>query len=141
MKREGKNAARSALLNLPPPSEVPAEAREGAGPEPKYEIAVVVLTQGTRPTELVRAIASVRAQQHVDPRLVLVVNGAAPPQVDRPDRLIVLPENVGIPGGRNIGAGAADANLIMFLDDDAEIVDSGLLAAVVDRFKADPRLG
>jgi GT2 family glycosyltransferase len=142
MKREVKNAARSALLNLPLafPSEVRIEASEGAGPEPTYEIAVVVLTQGTRPTELARAIASVRAQQHVDPQLVLVVNGADPPQVDR-DRLIVLPENVGIPGGRNIGAAAADARLIMFLDDDAELLDPGLLAAVVDRFKADPRLG
>jgi GT2 family glycosyltransferase len=30
---------------------------------------------------------------------------------------------------------------VMFLDDDAELLDPGLLAAVVDRFKADPRLG
>jgi GT2 family glycosyltransferase len=133
-----------ALLNLHPasPAEVAAaRAWEGAGLEPKHEIAVVVLTQGTRPTELARAIASVRAQQHVDPHLVLVVNGAAPPQADRPYQLIVLPENVGIPGGRNIGAAAADARLIMFLDDDAELLDRGLLAAVVDRFKANHRLG
>jgi GT2 family glycosyltransferase len=132
-----------ALLNLQPvpPAEVAATAWEGAGPEPKHEIAVVVLTQGTRPTELARAIASVRAQQQVDPHLVLVVNGAAPPQANRPYQLIVLPENLGIPGGRNIGAAAADARLIMFLDDDAELLDPGLLAAVVDRFKANPRLG
>jgi GT2 family glycosyltransferase len=132
-----------ALLNLEPasPAKVAAKAWEGAGLEPKHEIAVVVLTQGTRPTELARAIASVRAQQQVDPHLVLVVNGAAPPQADRPYQLIVLPENVGIPGGRNIGAAAADARLIMFLDDDAELLDRGLLAAVVDRFKANPRLG
>jgi GT2 family glycosyltransferase len=137
-----RRARPGTLLNVPPaPGEEAAKAWEGAGPEPKYEIAVVVLTQGTRPTELVRAIASVRAQQQVDPQLVLVVNGAAPPQVDRPDRLIVLPENVGIPAGRNIGAAAADARLIMFLDDDAELLDPGLLAAVVDRFAADPRLG
>ena len=137
-----RQARPSALLNVPPASwEVAAKAWEGAGPEPKYEIAVVVLTQGTRPTELARAIASVRAQQQVDPHLVLVVNGAAPPQADQPDRLIVLPENVGIPAGRNIGAAAADARLIMFLDDDAELLDPGLLATVVDRFKADPRLG
>src|SRR5919106_6198921 len=97
--------------------------------------------QQARPSALARAIASVRAQEQVDPQLVLVVNGAAPPQVDRPDRLIVLPENVGIPAGRNIGAAAADARLIMFLDDDAEILDPGLLAAVVERFKANPRLG
>jgi GT2 family glycosyltransferase len=72
---------------------------------------------------------------------VLVVNGAAPPDLDPCDHLIVLPENLGIPGGRNVGAAAADARLIMFLDDDAEILDPELLAEVVDRFKADPRLG
>jgi GT2 family glycosyltransferase len=110
-------------------------------PEPKHEIAVVVLTQATRPAELERAIASVHAQQRVDPQLVIVVNGADPPPVDRPDRVIVLPENVGIPGGRNIGAAAADARLIMFLDDDAEILDPALLTTVIDRFAADPRLG
>jgi GT2 family glycosyltransferase len=132
-----------ALLKLQPtsPTEVAAKAWEGARPEPKHEIAVVVLTQGTRATELARAIASVRAQQQVDPHLVLVVNGAAPPQADRPYQLVVLPKNVGIPSGRNIGAAAADARLIMFLDDDAELLDPGLLAAVVDRFNANPRLG
>ena len=131
------------LLNLQPAAsaKVGAKASENVGPEPVHEIAVVVLTQGTRPTELARAIASIRAQQQVDPHLVLVVNGAAPPHADRPYQLIVLPENVGIPGGRNVGAAAADARLIMFLDDDAELLDPGLLAAVVDRFKANPRLG
>jgi GT2 family glycosyltransferase len=117
------------------------EAAESARAEPKHEIAVVVLTQGNRPAELARAVASVREQQQVDPQLVLVVNGGPPPQPDPFDQLIVLPENVGIPGGRNVGAAAADARLIMFLDDDAELLDSELLAAVVARFKANARLG
>jgi GT2 family glycosyltransferase len=121
-------------------NEVVAKGVMSVGHEPKHEIAVVVLTQD-RPAELARAIASIRAQQQVDLELVLVVNGAGPPKPDPSDRLIVLPENVGIPGGRNVGAAAADAELIMFLDDDAELLDPGLLAAVVDRFKADPRLG
>jgi GT2 family glycosyltransferase len=114
---------------------------ERASGEPKHEIAVVVLTQANRSAELARAIASVRRQQQVDLQLVLVVNGAAAPQHEPSDRLIVLPENMGIPGGRNIGAAATDAQLIMFLDDDAELLDPGLLAAVVGRFKADPALG
>jgi GT2 family glycosyltransferase len=121
--------------------EMGAKVGESVGREPKHEIAVVVLTQADRPDELARAIASVRAQQKVDLQLVLVVNGAHSPQPESADRLIVLPENVGIPGGRNVGAAAADARLVMFLDDDAELLDPGLLAAVVDRFKADPRLG
>jgi GT2 family glycosyltransferase len=121
---------------------VAAQPRHGTEPEPQHEIAVVILTQGTRPTELSRSIASVLAQSQVDLQLVLVVNGTTPPlRVDPPDRLIVLPENIGIPAGRNIGAAAADARLVMFLDDDAELLDPGLLAAVVDRFRRDPHLG
>jgi GT2 family glycosyltransferase len=108
---------------------------------PVHEIAVVVLTQNDRPAELDRAIASVRAQRDVNLQLVLVVNGGGPPDPDPADRLVVLPQNVGIPGGRNIGAAAADAPLLMFLDDDAELLDPGALAAVVDRFRADPTLG
>lgn len=118
-----------------------AVADTEADAEPTYEIAVVVLTQAGRPAELARAIASVRRQQQVDLQLVLVLNGAHPPQDAAPDELIVLPENVGIPAGRNIGAAAADARLIMFLDDDAELLDQRLLATVVDRFTADPQLG
>lgn len=109
--------------------------------EAQHAIAVVLLTQADRPEELARAISSVRAQQGVDPYVVLVVNGAAPPAPDPSDQLIVLDENVGIPGGRNVGAEAADARLVMFLDDDAELLDAGLLRAVVDRFAADPMLG
>ena len=114
---------------------------EGAGTDPKHDIAVVVLTQGDRPAELARALASVRAQRDVDAQIVLVVNGAAPPQTDPSVRLVVLPENVGIPAGRNIGAAAADAPLIMFLDDDAELLGPGLMTAVVGRFRSDPRIG
>ena len=133
---------RTLLVARPASShEVVAQGAARVGSEPKHEIAVVVLTQADRPAELARAIASVRAQQQVDLELVLVVNGARPPKLDPSDRLVVLPENVGIPGGRNVGAAGADARLIMFLDDDAELVDPGLLAAVVDRFNADPRLG
>lgn len=123
----------------------PWTAASGSGEDmdtgARYEIAVVVLTQGTRPAELERALASVRAQQQVEPQLVLVANGSTRPDAGELDRFIELPENVGIPAGRNIGAAAADARLIMFLDDDAEILDPGLLATVVERFAADPRLG
>ena len=78
--------------------------------------------------------------------LVLVLNGAAPADVDLPrlgpeDRLVVLGENVGIPGGRNVGAGVADAGLLLFLDDDAELLGPTVLATAVQRFAADDRLG
>lgn len=108
--------------------------------ERQHAIAVVLLTQADRPAELARAVASVRSQQDVDAHVVLVVNGATPPEVDS-DELIALPDNVGIPAGRNVGAKAADAGLVMFLDDDAELLDPRLLRTVVDRFDADPDLG
>ncbi|MBO0811050.1 MAG: glycosyltransferase [Microlunatus sp.] len=101
----------------------------------------MLLTQADRPAELARAVSSVRSQQGVDAHVVLVVNGAAPPEPDPSDQLIVLPENVGIPAARNMGARAADARFLMFLDDDAELLDPGLLRTVVDRFGADPQLG
>ena len=102
---------------------------------------MVVLTQANRPAELERALESVRAQEQVRAQLVLVMNGAPSPEPDPSDRLLVLPENVGIPAARNIGADAADAPLVMFLDDDAELLAPDLLATVVRRFSENPRLG
>ena len=108
---------------------------------PRPRIAVIVLTQCTRPTELTRALASVRAQEGVDAHLVLLVNGAAPPDPAPVDQLLVLPENVGIPAGRNIAAAACDADVLVFLDDDAELQGTNHLAAILARFDADPELG
>lgn len=129
------------MLTLAPASEAATLLGERPVAAPRHDIAVVVLTQASRPEELTRALASVREQQRIDPQLVLVVNGAAPPPDHGCDQLIVLPDNAGIPGGRNIGAAAADADLLMFLDDDAELLDPGLLARVVERFRSDPELG
>jgi hypothetical protein len=141
-------ASTAVQLVRPRPTPVPRLV-ETPAPCP-HELAVVVLTQADRPAELVRAIASVRAQRGVDVQLVLVLNGAAPRdrggEVDLPwlgpdDRLVVLPENVGIPGGRNLGAAAADAGLLLFLDDDAELLGPAVLATAVQRFEADAGLG
>lgn len=142
--------SRMALALAPRTDEVPVALERLVPSGPRHELAVVVLTQANRPAELVRAIASVRAQRGVDVQLVLVLNGAAPRdqggEVDVPwlapdDRLVVLPENVGIPGGRNVGAGVADAGLLLFLDDDAELLGPTVLATAVQRFAADDRLG
>lgn len=127
------------------PLAIEVEATRG----PRHELAVVVLTQCNRPEELRRALASVRAQRGVDLQLVLVVNGAQAedaarlvlPRLEEDDHFIVLPENAGIPGGRNIGAAAADAQVVMFLDDDAELLGPDVLAGVVARFAADDGLG
>jgi len=138
----GRVPARARSAAAAPSVPAPRARYEVIGAEkPRHEIAVVVLTQASRPRELADALASVRAQRDVDVQLVLVVNGAAPPQGDQGDRLVVLPHNVGIPAGRNIGATAADAELVMFLDDDAELLDADLLARVAGRFRSEPELG
>lgn len=112
-----------------------------ASVDPTFEISVVILTQGTRPAELERAIDSVRAQVGVHAQLVLVLNDAPAPEMREGEVVVALPENHGIPGGRNIGATVAAAPVILFLDDDAELLSERLLASVVQRFRADPQLG
>ena len=103
-------------------------------------VGCVVLSQGNRPAELRRALDSVLGQLGVELDCVVVGNGWAP--VDLPDhaRGVALAENVGVPEGRNIGAGAVAGDVLLFLDDDAELVGDGMLAVVTERFDADPML-
>ncbi|GAA3634394.1 glycosyltransferase [Microlunatus ginsengisoli] len=112
--------------------------RKTSGPGPR--IAVVVLTRYDRPVELARALTSVQSQD-ISSQLVLVANGAYEPGFEQPDKLVMLHKNVGIPAGRNVGAEVADAPLIMFLDDDAELLDPQTLAEIVRRFDAHPGMG
>lgn len=131
----------------PPLDVAPLDPRPLAGTGLRHDVAVVVLTQANRPAELARAIASVRRQQGVDVQVVMVLNGtvggpdAELPVLHEADQLVVLGENVGIPGGRNIGAAAADARVLLFLDDDAELLEPRLLATMLERFDADAGLG
>ena len=104
-------------------------------------VGVVVLTQGRRPTDLDRAIRSALAQRGVVTDVVVVGNGWQP--VGLPDGVaaLCLPENVGIPAGRNAGVPRVTGDLLLFLDDDATLTDPDFLAQAVRRFDADPDLG
>src|SRR5690625_306645 len=79
--------------------------REGTaaaqGGEQRLRISCVILTMGTRPAELRRAVNSVLEQEGADLELVVVSNGAELPEL--PDGVVTveLPENIGIPEGRN----------------------------------------
>lgn len=103
------------------------------------KVGVVILTMGARPDELHRAIASVLAQRGVDIDVVVVGNGWEPTGIDV--RGIGLPENIGIPAGRNAGVPHVSGDLLFFLDDDAALADPNFLATIVSRFQADPSLG
>jgi hypothetical protein len=100
----------------------------------------VILTRGDRPEELERAVRSVAGQTHADSEIVVVGNGtdAQPPA---PARGVSLPENVGAPGGRNVGVAETDGDVVFFLDDDAECPSPDLTAATLALFDADPALG
>jgi GT2 family glycosyltransferase len=104
-------------------------------------IGAVVLTQGRRPAELAAALDSLRAQEGVDLQLVVVGNGWEPEGLPDGVRAVALPEDRGIPAGRNAGVGAVAGELLFFLDDDARLAAPDALARVAARFAAEPDLG
>ena len=104
-------------------------------------VGVVVLTQGRRPADLDRAIRSVLAQRGAAPDVVVVGNGWQPTGLPAGVGAVGLPENVGIPAGRNAGVASVTGDLLLFLDDDARLTDPDFLAEAVRRFDADPGLG
>ena len=104
-------------------------------------VGVVVLTQGRRPEDLRRAVASVLGQRGVRTDVVVVGNGWQPTGLPDGVRALGLPENVGIPAGRNAGVPEVDGDLLLFLDDDATLTEPDFLAGMVGRFDADPGLG
>jgi GT2 family glycosyltransferase len=105
-------------------------------------LACVILTQGTRPDELDRAVRSALGQDGDPIDVVVVANGCAAPELPAGARSIVLAENAGAPGGRNAAMETlGDADVVLFLDDDAWYPDTGTAEAVRAAFAADPRLG
>jgi GT2 family glycosyltransferase len=104
-------------------------------------IACVVLTQGRRPAELAAALESLRAQRGISLEIVVVGNGWEPAGLPDGVRAVALPEDRGIPAGRNAGVGAVAGDLLFFLDDDARLAEPAALARVAARFGAEPDLG
>ncbi|WP_225801685.1 glycosyltransferase family 2 protein [Streptomyces sp. NK15101] len=101
---------------------------------------------GDRPDDLRALIESVAAQEG-DPVAVVVV-GQGTPVTGVPDwvRTVDLPENLGIPGGRNVGIeafgpGGTDVDVLLFLDDDGLLAHRDTVELVRQAFTADPRLG
>jgi GT2 family glycosyltransferase len=101
----------------------------------------VVLTMGKRPDDLRVALDSLRAQEGVEVDIAVVGNAWEP--VGLPDGVhaVGLPENVGIPAGRNAGVPAADGELLFFLDEDAALAAPDTLVRLAAMFAADPSLG
>ena len=109
--------------------------------QPVPTVGVVLLTQGTRPDDLDRAIRSVLAQTGVTLDMVCVGNGWQPTGLPAGVRALALPENLGIPAGRNRGADVVSGEYIFFLDDDASIPDPLFLDATIAKLRHNRFIG
>ncbi|MFE5739929.1 glycosyltransferase family 2 protein [Streptomyces celluloflavus] len=109
-------------------------------------LGAVVLTMGNRPAEL-RALLDSVAAQHGDPIEIAVVgNGSPLPELPEGVRTVELPENVGIPAGRNVGIeafgpGGTEVDVLLFLDDDGLLAHQDTAELCREAFAKDPELG
>lgn len=103
-------------------------------------VSAVVLSMGNRPAELAAAIQSLLSQQDVALDVVVVGNGWAPSGLPAGVDAVALPDNVGVPEGRNIGARRTDGEILLFFDDDLRFDSADAVARVVARFDEDHTL-
>ena len=104
-------------------------------------VGVVVLTQGTRPVDLDRGIVSILAQEGVELDVVVVGNGWQPSGLPSGVRGLALPENLGIPAGRNRGVEHVTGEYLFFLDDDASIPGTSFLSDAITKLQLEPDIG
>jgi GT2 family glycosyltransferase len=97
-------------------------------------IGVVLLSMGNRSADLAHALETLHSQQGVHLDVVLVGNGWKPEGLPDWVRTVTLSQNVGVPEGRNIGAGIAEGELIFFYDDDAALPETDILARMARVF-------
>ncbi|WP_225849468.1 glycosyltransferase family 2 protein [Streptomyces sp. HPF1205] len=121
-----------------PPGTSPAGA--------ELTVGAVVITMGNRPAELRALLESVAKQQGPAVEVAVVGNGSPLPPLPAHTRTAELPDNLGIPGGRNagielFGPGGRDVDVVMFLDDDGLLPSDDTAERVRAAFAADPRLG
>ncbi|MEK2489005.1 glycosyltransferase family 2 protein [Kitasatospora purpeofusca] len=110
-------------------------------------LGVVVLTMGNRPAELRALLETVDAQEGSDSGVRTVVLGQGVELPELPSRVapVELPENLGIPGGRNAGVerlrelGGTD--VLVVLDDDGLLPRTDTFRLIREAFGKDPRLG
>ncbi|MFE7133584.1 glycosyltransferase family 2 protein [Streptomyces sp. NPDC057638] len=101
---------------------------------------------GERPEELRALIDSVRAQEGEPIEVAVVGNGAPVTGVPEGVRTVDLPENLGIPGGRNVGIEAfgpsgSEVDVLLFLDDDGLLPNTDTAKLVREAFADDEKLG
>ncbi|MDH6124709.1 glycosyltransferase [Kitasatospora sp. GP82] len=120
-------------------------AAAGSGAE-DFRLGAVIITMGNRPAELNALIDSVLNQEGPAVELAVVGNGAALPPLPAGVRTVELPENLGIPGGRNVGIelfgrNGQEVDAVLFLDDDGLLPNKDSARLLREAFTADPELG
>ncbi|WP_228973885.1 glycosyltransferase family 2 protein [Streptomyces sp. DH12] len=110
------------------------------------KLGAVIITMGDRPDDLNALIESVARQEGEPVEVVVVGNGAPVRGVPGWVRTVDLPENLGIPGGRNVGIEAfgpngSDVDVLLFLDDDGLLPGKDTAELLRAAFAADPELG
>ncbi|MFD5147342.1 glycosyltransferase family 2 protein [Streptomyces sp. NPDC058401] len=107
---------------------------------------------GNRPDELKALLDSVARQDGAPVEVVVVGQGVRLPGLADPVagvRTVELPENLGIPGGRNVGIEAFrtagghgfDVDVLLFLDDDGLLERTDTAELCRQAFTEDPELG
>jgi GT2 family glycosyltransferase len=109
-------------------------------------LGAVIITMGNRPEELRDLLDSVAKQHGPAIEIAVVGNGSPLPDLPEGIRTVELPENLGIPGGRNVGIeafgpGGRDVDILLFLDDDGLLPNEDTGELVRQAFAADPELG
>jgi GT2 family glycosyltransferase len=100
----------------------------------------IILTTGDRPGELTRALDSIRSQT-VSGEIIVVANGCTMPDIGSDVVVVELPDNVGIPAGRNVGIATSHGAVLFFLDDDGFYDSSDVVERTMASFAADEGLG
>ncbi|MFG2287341.1 glycosyltransferase family 2 protein [Streptomyces sp. NPDC048595] len=109
-------------------------------------VGAVILTMGNRPEELRALLDSVAKQDGGAIEVAVVGNGSPLPELPEGVRTVELPENVGIPAGRNVGIeafgpGGSEVDILLFLDDDGLLAREDTAELCREAFAADPGLG
>ncbi|WP_306420601.1 glycosyltransferase family A protein [Arthrobacter sp. JCM 19049] len=68
-------------------------------------------------------------------------NGWDPERIPASIRTLFLPENLGIPAGRNAGVPMVSGEFLCFLDDDSWFLEDNFLTSAIERFRLHPGMG